>query len=528
MVCVGLFFKWMFFCAILVGAAFSGLQIYSGTRSQQGYSNLAGFIPWGDASEYVSNAIRYEEQGPPLSEWGCRRPWHHLHLASLFHFLGNDLKRVLFVETILIALSILLSSWLVGRLWGSMSAVIFGALLAVYVYKIFFNTFLSESSGFLFGVLSVGLLLWSWRSNSGVTFFLSGLFMMLAMSARSGAFFILAACSFVLWWRRGWWRSTLYGLGVSSAILIGVAVQKQACGDLAQSNSNFAFSLYGMAKGGEMWTHFFIDYPMVKELPELVQSTVALGKSIELIKKEPHHFVRGFVRNLGLYLDRHMVILQDPWSWFEKLLVLGSFWVLFTFRADVTFYRPILFAAFLGLVVSAPFLVRDGHSRVLASAIGYYALIPAFAFMRSTSREPRGEFSAWLMAIFGLAILTTTLWLTWLKKSSPSTRSLTTADSQFCAVGSAWIAAVPLVNNKVNVSDNGSYERFLRRLQINGNEEVNGLMKLSQPVGLRFMVSEAEYKPFYVLSYRAEGSANPLGGCFSEPLGQAQSFRLEK
>lgn len=371
-------------CSTAFGLALA-LKMDSGVSSDVIFF---GLLPASDAQNYYDGAMGYLASGR-LSEWTTRRPFATMQLAGLFSFTGDGLRRTLVILSAGCMASALLVAAVLYRRFGFASAAAAFASLFPFIH-LTLGTTMSESLGFSLGGAAFVLLADAAFSGRR-TIALFGIALLSgALVTRAGALFVLPSLALWCGWRFRTpagalsWRMTVFALAAGAA---GFAANKAltilagAPGQLAFGN--FAFTLYGLAIGGESWTRFFADFPQYLAVSEGEQAAAAYRAALSHMQAAPFDLIKGiaaryndFLINTGWHkyvpnmLLRGLVLLL-------AVIGVGACW-----RTRSANLSALLLAGLAGILLSVPFL-GDGGSRVFAAthafsvafvAVGAYVL----------------------------------------------------------------------------------------------------------------------------------------------------------
>ena len=371
------------FIALALGAAAFGLAL--ALKMDSGVSSdvlFFGLLPASDAQNYYDGAMRYLDSGR-LSEWTTRRPFATTQLAGLFALTADGLRRsVVILSAGSMAAALLVTASLFRRFGFASAAAAFAALFAFIHLTL--GTTMSENLGFALGGAAFVLLADGATSGRRVLVLIGLALLSCALVTRAGALFALPALALWCGWRfraagsRLSWPLT--GLGLA-ACAVGFAANKAltilvgAPDQLAFSN--FAYTLYGLAIGGEPWTRFFVDFPHYLGMSEAEQAAGAYRAAVAHMQAAPFDLIKGigaryndFLINTGWHkyvpnmLLRGLVLLL-------ALVGVGACW-----RTRSANLSALLLAGLAGILLSVPFL-GDGGSRVFAATHGFSAAFVA-------------------------------------------------------------------------------------------------------------------------------------------------------
>ncbi|PKN67516.1 MAG: hypothetical protein CVU57_02080 [Deltaproteobacteria bacterium HGW-Deltaproteobacteria-15] len=374
------------------------------TDGPGGWFSMGGLLTLSDASGCLMGAKSMIEFGC-LDPWTARRPMGVLFYAALMKITGQNLMQTYLLTTILVSFSFWVLAVSVLRTHGFSASLMTLALVSSYFIP-YNGVFITEPPGLMLGSISIGLI-WLGFSFKRIGYALLGLFIFgLALSVRAGAFFILPIIVLYTGWRFRTKKHTdperkrtqtvspandeslavhtsssirsgmtaftgnffgvlaiaaltvAFSLG-SSPLLLKVVGPKKGY----SYQGNFAYTLYGLSKGGKGWKSIYDEHP------ELFQGNL----SEELLSKKIYEYAFDEIgRNSREFIATVATI------WFDALRYPEDFFFPFysgfnrkTFLAlsvlafiSLLFFhdrrdRPLVFFVFLsltGIVLSSPFL----------------------------------------------------------------------------------------------------------------------------------------------------------------------------
>ena len=357
---------------------------------------IAGLLPWNDAAGYYGCALSVLD-GEHLSAFCQRRPAYSLYLAGLLRVAGSELQLALFLQTALNGAAIFVTAYAAARRWGAGAGLISIALLAAFMATLSVAT-LTENLGFVLGVGGLALFMSGAERRSGVLL-MAGVFVLsLALNARAGAFLVLPLL--VLWpflardmtHGRRWRLAGLIAIGVAAGFLPGPAIVALLGGAAGETHSNFSYTLYGLAAGGERWNY------VLTLLPGATSEQV-YGASLELIRTQPLMLLAGLVQGWLEYLQRLLTYIP----WVPARVVLGALWltgIASLMRRQGSDLERALGLMFFGVVLSAPILSIEGDLRVFAATLVIDGLLAAMGFARLVEAFPDRRGMIWGGAVF--------------------------------------------------------------------------------------------------------------------------------
>jgi hypothetical protein len=409
-----------------------------------GYSAIAGVIPWSDADGYFTGAQRLLFEGH-LDDWNSRRPLNGAFLADRLALTNLDLRLALVIQATLLGVACYVAARTVARDLGSIAGI---ALFAgIYGFASFgVETTLSESLGVTLGALAFAAL-WNavrdrdtWLSGAGV------LLLALALSARPGTVVLVLVLPvfFAFYLRRGK-RINLRALALGATAIVaalGINLSVAASLDGAPSNLNGSFypTLYGLAKGNEVWTKVYSDYPQLEKMSEPRANRFIRARAIEEIRRHPLTFVRGLARSGGDYLQQTRDTIMGPvergsvrWALYAGAALAGA--LALGLRWRTSRWRVLIDLALFGaLVFAAPALFglwEPEYLPLVVVAGGY----PAFVVSGTERVRPW----VWNFALVSFAAIAVSIPLTTVRDAGPRVYAATVP---FFALTFAGAAAI--------------------------------------------------------------------------------------
>lgn len=361
-----------------------------------GYSDdkiMGGLLPFRDALDYFNGAewILNGQAIRTLNEGAAWRPLYPGFLASLLWITGRNLQWALALQ---VALAGLCFSVATVRIWsrlGAAAAALFASMLYFYIQPLI-GTAYTETAGLALGCLAF-VLLWDAAEKQQLLLLVSGIVvLMLAVSARAGAFLIFPAL--VLWagWAwRGAGRFSLRHSAVTLAAVVGAyLIVNTLYGRLMVEPGglpfgNFAWTLYGQVNGGAGYHKAFED--LAARNPEVI-----FRAAWRFFLAHPQGLLVG---SLKAYRD----FFSPVWGVFNFGLGLPDIalsaaatavmlWGVYgAARRIVEPESSLLLAGLAGILFSVPFLPPiDGGIRIYASTMPFVYALPAVALGGRLSR----------------------------------------------------------------------------------------------------------------------------------------------
>ena len=358
---------------------------------------IGGLLPYKDGKNYYVGANMILNGIPPLDAGqATERPLFPGFLAFLLFVTGGSLKISIAILGQLAGVGLYVAARQIRNSFGALAASYFATFM--YIHSGIGYT-MSETLGVLVGCFGFAVI-WLVSYNPKWHDLLLGLFtLMVAVSARAGAFFIFPMLAVWAGWifrgeKRFSLKMTFYTL---VAVLLGYLLVNSIYSRLlgippGHAFGNFSYAIYGQVRGGLGWSS------AIRELGTRNPSTVYRA-ALEFFLDHPISLFIGFAksyRDFFLFGDRSIFPFSGQgWQYWANLflwlgtvtlLVLGLIQLCRTIRLNLS---SLLLAGFIGIFLSIPFLPPiDGGSRFYASSRSFFFVIPAIGVSRF-SREAR-------------------------------------------------------------------------------------------------------------------------------------------
>ncbi len=412
-------------CALPVAVAISAVPIVGAWRSvHTNGAFIAGYLPYSDAGDYLRGAMRLLAGGT-LDDWNSRRPLNATLLAVRLALTGGSLRGALILQSVLLAGSAVLAARAVSQSAGrTVGAMVLGAILVFA--GIYAPTTMSESLGLTLGSLAFAALWHAVQSSSGVGFAAGSMLLTAALCARAGPFAVLPAllvCAAIPLRRTGTREKiNLRGVaagaaGIAMGFAVNAVVLRVHHGALGGGQSNFAYTLYGLAHRGVGWSQAMTDHPTITRMPDADAAAYVQDLAIRSIHDRPWDLAVGLWRNVVFAVDEITgiasggVLARHPFL--QWLLVLTAFVaaIMATARMvrrgrdDRALWLPV--AGVVGTLASAPLIYMDGGMRVFAAALPFVAAWAAIAITDAGTPEDvvLSSATAWTPTAIGGALL---------------------------------------------------------------------------------------------------------------------------
>jgi hypothetical protein len=377
----------------LFALALAGLWAIGQTQSVV----LSGIVPLYDAADYYVDALRLLA-GQDLSDFSGRRPLFTGFLSVSLWLTGQNLTTALGLLTLITALVCYIAAREIQSTHGAEAAV-FVLIILFLFYRHHSGTVMSENLGVPLGALGF-VLMWRGTAQNKSPLFWFGLFVTtLALNARAGAFFTLPLL--LLW--GGWMfkepghRFSLRFLIISSAVVFAAFVVNLILVRLLASPSgipfsNFSYTLYGLASGGNSWHYVLEIHPELLSLPDSERSGVIYRMAFDLIQQEPSLLVEGALYNWSMLFSDTWYSVYSFVGGEKRLLRNISQWGILAFcvLGLIRWFRKpsdpltsLVYVSVLGILISVPFLPPTDAYRMrpYAASIIVFGLLPALGLL---------------------------------------------------------------------------------------------------------------------------------------------------
>ena len=375
---------------MIAGSAFFLLPVIAYWLGAYSHGNaIAGFLPWNDAAGYQECSEGYL-LGAETSTVCDRRPFYIALFTDLLWLSGNNLQMALLMQAALLGGAAVLLLGTISEELDSPAVLAVYSVLFLFAAKYCAALIMTENAGLILGCLAIALLWRSARTQSWPIFYIGLGVMAAALNARAGAMFVLpAAIGWVLFHFGGSLRNRVVLAGFGFAmIVVGFTVTNIPTliveGNLGIAQSNFSYSLYGLAVGGKGWQQVLRDHPeFFTQSNGVVEQTRAIyHAAFENILSKPHLLILGYLKGLNHYAGDLFKFAHD----FKPLrfLIFTPLWLAGVWFA-VRRWRDPRYALLLwlqaGILASSPFITFDGGNRVYAATIPVDALFVGLGVM---------------------------------------------------------------------------------------------------------------------------------------------------
>lgn len=357
-------------CAVLFALPMA-INLTNGISSA---TMIGGFIPYKDGFYYYNgaNMLLAGERITPLGLQGAFRPLFPGWLSVLLLITNQNLLMALGLMILITAYCVYFAAESLRQEYGPLPAALFFTLTYAFIRPMLGET-LTELPSLAFACLSLVLLIKTSKSGKFLDAVLGGMMLVLAVSIRAGAFFILPFLVFWLGWRlRGEKKISLkiimiYGVILLAIFLIANMIFTRLTTEQGDSTfGNFSWMLYGQAVGGAGFNHHLVALGTH-------DADVVIQAALERIRTYPLGLLIGFAKSYRDFFTNNSLGMFDLLSG-ENAVMRWIFWLLMIGLLVYGLYKSLrkakeplnalLLVCFFGLLLSIPFLPPiDGGNR---------------------------------------------------------------------------------------------------------------------------------------------------------------------
>ena len=355
--------------------------LLSWTDSQWGYSKIGGVLPWSDAQGYFAGAYRVLniEQ---LNSFNSRRPINAVMFAFRLLLSDGHLYRALVIQGLLFGLAFFFFLKELSKFVGFAGLMIASAITYNFAVP-FLDVTLTETLGLTLSFTAATVLLRFISNGQASLYYLSVLLLSLAEGARSGPYFVLLLLVLyapVVLANSHFQRLTVFGVAMLCSLagtMYNTIINTIYGSSALDQNNNFAYVLYGLAKGGVGWMGFQTDFADRIFNTEGERVRALFAEALKSIITDPMLFVKGLWLGLKSYLDIGLYGFASGLTSFIffAFFVLG--WVVLSQKKTNPRLRNLSLFWLAGLLISIPFIFQDGGFRVTAVALPILVILPA-------------------------------------------------------------------------------------------------------------------------------------------------------
>jgi hypothetical protein len=351
------------------------------------YGSAGCLLPYSDASNYVNGAKCLLTFGK-LDEFTARRPLGTCLMSAVLELTGQNYQWALILLTVLAGISTFLAAYETWRAGGVAPAVLQLAL-CYFAMRLWLPLFLSETPGYILGSMSYTFLLAGFRLRSFPRALCGFGFLILALTARAGAMFVIPLVAlYAIYFFGSNFRDALKKClqvaGVGGALLVLSPLLDMRLAPASSGyQGNFSYSLYGIAAGGKGWTYVSVEHPEVESITsDGEKSRYIYALFWKKVTLEPGLFFSTLARSfLAGVIHFHRVLYGLIWP--IPPTIPGVFAVVACCLLVLPARRrsgpwAFLLPVFIGGLISAPFL-GDAGPRAFAATFPFQAGLAACA-----------------------------------------------------------------------------------------------------------------------------------------------------
>ena len=270
----------------------------------------------------------------------------------------------------------------------------------------FLDVTLTETLGLTLSFTAATVLLRFISNGQASLYYLSVLLLSLAEGARSGPYFVLLLLVLyapVVLANSHFQRLTVFGVAMLCSLagtMYNTIINTIYGSSALDQNSNFAYVLYGLAKGGVGWTAYQADFADRIFNTEGERVRALFAAALKSIITDPILFVKGLWLGLKSYLDSGLYGFAPGLTSYIcfAFFVLG--WVVLSQKKTNPRLRNLSLLWLAGLLISIPFIFQDGGFRVTTAGLPILIILPALGM----SLLERSKFASSLNATNAIAV----------------------------------------------------------------------------------------------------------------------------
>jgi len=349
------------------------------------YLSIGGYLPWSDASWWFNGGQRLLLDGR-LGGLSATRIINEVFFAAILGISHENLQFALILRTVLVAVATFLFVREVAYRLGIASAAVTAIVMVAFIAS-YTGTMMTEPTGFLYGVLGATLLL-AGTDDQKPQLYATGLFLVtLGLAARPGPLFVLPVL--VLWAGRCFRKERRFDIAPTLWSAAGVASGFAITGLLywlctyrgTVPFENFAYTLYGLAEGGQPWSR------VLTETKHVPPGLATMEQAFAMIRANPVRLLTGmgsfvvrFVEDQLLYVNEYAWECCSVYTyaqWYRAgLVVFEGIGLLYAMRPGRTRIEGLCLLTFVGCLISSAFTFWDADAyRTFASTNALQALL---------------------------------------------------------------------------------------------------------------------------------------------------------
>ena len=382
----------------LFGFVLSGLWANVATENNA----IGGLLPRSDSSTYFADSLRIGNGFQ--SSFFSTRPNYPAFIALLLLLTNLNMQISLAIIVFIAAIVSYLAFELVLENFSIFPASVY-FLLVFFYFRPFSGKFITESLGYILGLLGFISFMLFVSKQKDVFYFLGLICLTMALLIRPGPVLILPAVILLLpEYEKADKKRIIYYVSGGFITIISCFLLQSLYSELFLMNgavpfSNYSYTLYGLSKGGTgWWGSIRTDFPelfnseristsdLVK--PETVNWIYSLA--IQNIKNNPMNLIGGILKQYTLIFD--ISNKTGLFSFFYNdnktiyyisqyvLYILSFFGLINIIKHRKDKISRMIISFLIGMILSIPLLPFSDQlqMRAYAGTIAFIALIPAF------------------------------------------------------------------------------------------------------------------------------------------------------
>ncbi|HAF62036.1 MAG TPA: hypothetical protein DCK95_06890 [Anaerolineaceae bacterium] len=526
----------LLFTVILLFYSFALAGVWASGKSEP--TMISGLIPIVDGENYYTDSLRWINGGA-FSAYSAKRPIFTAFLTTLAKIANQNIQLMQVLIMFLLAVACYFSFKEIYRIINPFASTFFFVLIFLYSRQ-YIGCFLSETIGMILGLMSFALLIRQKDDLDHWSFYLAIFLITLALNARAGTFFILPL---LLFWilktqknqKDKWKKVSLAFCCMIFAFLINSLFIRYFGEDENIPFSNFAYILYGLARGGAGWSQIMTDHPELFTLEEFQLISEIWSITKQLILQKPQDFISGLLKQYVYLID----ISQTTKSVFsfansetsslsnfvQCFLYLFSLMGLFSLKKRNDNFSSLLIFSLIGILLSVPFVpIQDTlYMRAYAVTMPFIILVPCLGFDFATRKiilniEREEENSSPGFYIYTGLILLMTLFVPLIihgENTFSNTKNLECEKDQnhivFSVNKNSSIRVLPENYFFLDWAPYFHKSRFYQNIRIYSfSDFVDPLSELNPPFELRVGINLLNYEDIYVV-FKGENFINDYG-----------------
>ncbi|RJR06175.1 hypothetical protein C4588_08105 [Candidatus Parcubacteria bacterium] len=389
----------LLFTVILFFYTFTLAGVWASGRSEP--TMISGLIPIVDGENYYTDALRWLNGGS-FSSYSAKRPIFTAFLSTIAKVSGQSIQVMQAVIMVLMAISSYFSCKEITKVINPFGSTLFFILIFLYSRQ-YIGCFLSETIGLILGLSGFALLIRQRNDLRHWSFNLSIFLIALALNARAGTFFILPLLLFWIYRtqknEKNRWKIVISSFFcMSMAFLINSLLIQYFGNGQNIPFSNFAYILYGLARGGSGWSQILTDHPELFTLEEFQLTKEIWSLTQQLILQNPQNFISGLLKQYVYLIDisqttKNIFSFANPETHSISIFIQCSLYLLsliglFSLKKRDERISFLLLFSLVGILLSVPFVtVQDTlFMRAYAVTMPFIILLPCLGVDFATKK----------------------------------------------------------------------------------------------------------------------------------------------